>query len=61
VIKKFLRDGNTGKLLVQHPLQKRLVEKETMEREEFEQILVANGVTPKKKEDILVTPQVVNF
>ena len=39
----------------------RLVEKETMEREEFEQILVLNGVTPKKKEDILVTPQVVNF
>ena len=42
-------------------IAKRLVEKETMEREEFEQILVLNGVTPKKKEDILVTPQVVNF
>jgi len=42
-------------------IARRLVEKETMEREEFEQILVANGVTPKKKEDILVTPQVVNF
>ncbi len=39
----------------------RLVEKETMEREEFEQMLVLHGVEPKKKEDILVEPQVVNF
>jgi cell division protease FtsH len=30
----------------------RLVEKETIERDEFEQILVIHGITPKKKEDI---------
>jgi cell division protease FtsH len=42
-------------------IAKRLVEKETMEREEFEQMLAAHGVTPKKKDDILVEPQVVNF
>src|SRR3989344_3066149 len=39
----------------------RLVEKETMEREEFEQMLVIHGITPKKKDDIIITPQTVNF
>ena len=29
-----------------------LVEVETIEREDFEKILIANGITPKKKEDI---------
>ena len=29
----------------------RLVEVETLEREEFETILIANGITPKKKEE----------
>jgi len=29
-----------------------LVEKETLEREDFEKILIVHGVTPKKKEDI---------
>lgn len=29
-----------------------LIEKETLEREEFEALLVANGIVPKKKEDI---------
>jgi cell division protease FtsH len=33
-------------------IAKRLVEVETIEREEFEQILVLNGIAPKKKEDI---------
>jgi len=33
-------------------IAKRLIEVETIEREEFEQILVAHGVTPKKKLDI---------
>ncbi len=33
-------------------IAKRLVEKETIERAEFETILVANGVTPKQKLDI---------
>ena len=30
----------------------RLVETETIEREEFEKLLIANGIVPKKKEDI---------
>ncbi|MDD4803585.1 MAG: ATP-dependent zinc metalloprotease FtsH [Candidatus Pacebacteria bacterium] len=33
-------------------IAKRLIETETIEREEFEKILVANGIIPKKKEDI---------
>ena len=33
-------------------IAKRLIEVETIEREEFEKILIANGITPKKKEDI---------
>ena len=33
-------------------IAKRLVVVETIEREEFENILIANGITPKKKEDI---------
>ena len=30
----------------------KLIEVETIEREEFEKILIANGITPKKKIDI---------
>ncbi|MBI4093642.1 cell division protein FtsH, partial [Candidatus Kaiserbacteria bacterium] len=30
----------------------KLVEIETIERDDFEKLLVANGITPKKKEDI---------
>ncbi|MEK9201653.1 MAG: ATP-dependent zinc metalloprotease FtsH [Patescibacteria group bacterium] len=33
-------------------IAKRLIEVETIEREEFENILVANGISPKKKEGI---------
>ncbi|OHB14809.1 MAG: hypothetical protein A2566_00020 [Candidatus Zambryskibacteria bacterium RIFOXYD1_FULL_40_13] len=33
-------------------IAKRLIETETIERAEFETILLANGVTPKKKLDI---------
>ncbi len=33
-------------------IAKRLIETETIEREEFEKILVANGIVPKKKKDI---------
>ena len=33
-------------------IAKKLVEVETIEREDFEKILIANGITPKKKEDI---------
>ena len=39
----------------------RLVETETIEREEFETILVANGIQPKKRQDIEPRPAVVNF
>ncbi len=34
----------------------RLIEVETIEREEFEDILIAHGITPKKKEDIEHAP-----
>ncbi len=34
----------------------KLVEVETLEREEFENILIAHGITPKKKEDIEHAP-----
>ncbi|MEK7505836.1 MAG: ATP-dependent zinc metalloprotease FtsH, partial [Patescibacteria group bacterium] len=33
-------------------IARRLIEVETIEREEFEQLLIANGITPKKKLDI---------
>jgi cell division protease FtsH len=33
-------------------IAKRLMEVETLEREEFEKLLIANGITPKKKEDL---------
>jgi cell division protease FtsH len=33
-------------------ITKRLMEVETIEREDFENILIANGITPKKKLDI---------
>jgi len=39
----------------------RLVEKETMERDEFEAMITAHGLTPKKSEEINPEPQVVNF
>lgn len=39
-------------------IAKRLVEVETLEREEFEKLLIANGITPKQKEDIEHQPLV---
>ncbi|MDB5224482.1 MAG: ftsH [Candidatus Adlerbacteria bacterium] len=36
----------------------RLIETETIEREEFEQILIAHGITPKRKQDIEHQPLV---
>ncbi len=39
----------------------RLVEKETMERDEFEAMITAHGLTVKKSEEIYPEPQVVNF
>jgi cell division protease FtsH len=35
-------------------IAKRLIEKETIEREEFEQILLANGIMPKKKDEVKI-------
>ena len=40
-------------------IAKQLVEVETIEREEFEKILIVNGITPKKKEDIDPIPRVI--
>jgi cell division protease FtsH len=37
----------------------RLVEAETIEREEFEKILIVNGITPKKREDVEHAPRVI--
>ncbi len=36
-------------------IAKELVEKETIERDEFEKLLIANGITPKKKEEEGIT------
>lgn len=42
-------------------IAKTLTEKETLEREDFEKLLIANGITPKKKQEIVVEPMQVNF
>ncbi len=41
-------------------IAKELIEKETIERSEFEKILIANGITPKKREEegITIAPSV---
>ncbi len=41
-------------------IAKELIEKETIERDEFEKILIANGITPKKREEegIVIAPSV---
>src|SRR3989344_6136001 len=36
-------------------ITKELVEKETLEREAFEKILIAHGITPKKREEEFVS------
>ncbi len=41
-----------------HAIAQRLVEVETIEQDGFEKILIANGITPKKKEDIEHQPLV---
>jgi cell division protease FtsH len=38
-------------------IAKRLIEVETIEREEYEKILVANGITLKKKQEVVVVPK----
>src|SRR3989338_2864805 len=51
------------KAINEHPraldaIPKELIEKETIERTEFEKILIANGITPKKREEegIVIAP-----
>jgi cell division protease FtsH len=51
----------TGKRKALDAIAARLVEKETIERDEFEQLLVANGITPKKKEETDVVSKTVDF
>jgi cell division protease FtsH len=38
-------------------ISKALIEAETLERDEFEKLLIANGITPKKKDLIVENPQ----
>ena len=39
-------------------IAQKLIEVETLERKEFEELLIANGITPKKKLDIEHAPLV---
>ena len=48
----------TEKRSVLNAIAERLVEVETLEREEFELLLIANGITPKAKKDIEHQPAV---
>lgn len=67
-VKKIIGDAyeKAENIITEHrkaldSIAKRLVEKETIEREEFEQLLVVNGIQPKKKDEIIVVPQKVDF
>ena len=67
-VKKIINDAyeKADSIVTEHrklldAIANRLIEKETMEREEFEQMLITHGVQPKKKEEINVEPQTVNF
>jgi cell division protease FtsH len=58
-VSKLIKDGlaTAEEVLTKHrnildAIAKRLIETETIERDEFETILVAHGITPKKKKDI---------
>ena len=44
-------DSNSRLGTIMLSIAKALVEKETIEREEFEKLLVLNGIKPKKKEE----------
>jgi cell division protease FtsH len=48
----------TEKRTVLNAIAQALVEKETLEREDFEKLLIANGITPKAKKDIEHQPVV---
>ncbi len=58
-VHKIINDAYTKaeNILTEHrgaldAIAKKLIEVETLEREEFEQLLIANRITPKQKEDI---------
>jgi cell division protease FtsH len=58
-VKKIIDEAyqKAEKIIIEHrktlnAIAERLVEVETIEREEFENILIAHGITPKKKQDI---------
>jgi len=58
-VKKIIDDGykRAKDIIIKHrellnAIAERLVEVENIEREEFEKILIAHGITPKKKKDI---------
>jgi cell division protease FtsH len=53
---KVAEDVITKHRTVLNAITKRLIEVETIERDEFEQILIVNGIQPKKKEDIEHAP-----
>ncbi|MEK7100832.1 MAG: cell division protein FtsH, partial [Patescibacteria group bacterium] len=57
-VTRILNEGRerAREVLVNHrtalnAIAERLVEVETLEREEFEKLLIANGITPKAKEE----------
>ena len=66
---KHIIDGGYKKaedIIIKHrklldAIAHRLVEVETLEREEFEQILIVHGIQPKKKADIEEQPVKVDF
>ncbi len=58
-VKKIISGAHkkAGSVITKHrkaldAIAQQLMEVETLERDEFEKILIANGITPKKKEDI---------
>lgn len=64
-VSKIITDAHkeAEKILTKHKdvlqvIAERLVEVETLERKEFEELLIANGITPKKKKDIEHAPLV---
>jgi cell division protease FtsH len=59
-VSKIMKEAHSKaeKIITEHRslldiIAKRLIEKESIERDEFENILVSNGIQPKKKEDIV--------
>jgi cell division protease FtsH len=64
-VSKIIIDGRkeAERILIKHKdtldvIAQKLIEVETLERKEFEEILIANGIVPKKKLDIEHSPLV---